>query len=333
MQEEIKCPYCYSFQIVENKKYETKSYGIRKLDKCENCGALFSQTHSTFLFFIKKPIYLITFVLNALTDGMGINACCRTFKISKNTIYSWLKKFAEIKKVLFLNALCHKYIDMLIEGDELYTKINKNVPQSDSLGWTIVLLERRSRFLWYMKCGKKDKQLFKNAMRILYEIIKQTKDLKLFTDGERRYSNYLFEICYELIYTGHRPKKTFKKGVKVRVKNKGSQAHKRGPKKAKYQQPKNEHPQNINDIKNSDIHANHVEAFNASLRRKCSAFRRRCNTYAKNDTHLQQRLDLQWIRHNYIEKHYTTKIIPAVFLGIVEKGFTFEKIFNLKMRA
>ncbi len=56
---------------------------------------------------------------------------------------------------------------MVIEGDELYTKVNKNVPQEDSLGWTIVFIERRTRFIWLMKCGKKDKYLFKNAMRIL----------------------------------------------------------------------------------------------------------------------------------------------------------------------
>lgn len=220
---------------------------------------------------------------------------------------------------------------MIIEGDELYTKVNNNVPQSDSVGWTIVLLERRTRFLWLMKCGKKDKQLFKDAMRILYDIIKQTNDLKLFTDGERRYSKMLFEICFELIYTGHRPRKTLEKGVKVRLKNKGSRAHKPGPKPAKYQQPKPEHPETVNDIDDTDIHANHTEAFNASLRRKCAAYRRKTNTYAKNKKRLQQRLDLIWIKHNFIDKHYTTKKIPAVALGIIDTGFSFEQLFNIRI--
>ena len=184
-----------------------------------------------------------------------------------------------------------------------------------------------------MKCGKKDKQLFKSAMRIMYDIIQQAEDFKLFTDGERRYANMLFEICYDLIYTGHRPRKTFKKGVKVRVKNKGSQAHKRGPKLPKYQQPKNEHPENINDIEDKEIHANHTEAFNASLRRKCAAYRRRCNTYVKKVSRLQQRLDLHWIRNNFINKHYTTGKVPAVDLEIIESGFSFEQILNIKMRA
>jgi len=35
---------------------------------------------------------------------------------------------------------------------------------------------------------------------------------------------------------------TLTEGVKVRVKNKGSQAHKSGPKRFKYQAPQKEHP-------------------------------------------------------------------------------------------
>ena len=48
----------------------------------------------------------------------------------------------------------------------------------------------------------------------------------MFTDGERRYGNLLFEICQEVLRTGKpgRPKKTLPKGVKVRIKNKGSQS-------------------------------------------------------------------------------------------------------------
>jgi hypothetical protein len=46
---------------------------------------------------------------------------------------------------------------MVIEGDELYTKVKKNVLPDDSRGWTIVLMERASRFIWFMECGKKDK--------------------------------------------------------------------------------------------------------------------------------------------------------------------------------
>ena len=82
-------------------------------------------------------------------------------------------------------------------------------------------LERASRFIWALECGKRDERLFKNAMRILLKVIRKTDDLTLLTDGERRYGNILFEICYELLKTGKRgrPRKTLKKGVKVRLKN------------------------------------------------------------------------------------------------------------------
>jgi hypothetical protein len=95
---------------------------------------------------------------------------------------------------------------------------------------------------------------------------KKTEDVTLMMDGERRYGNILFEICYELLRTGKpgRPRKSLKKGVKVRLKNKRTQRG-LGRKRPKYQAPHTEHPETVQDIEESDIHANHVEALNAAL--------------------------------------------------------------------
>jgi hypothetical protein len=121
-----------------------------------------------------------------------------------------------------------------------------------------------------------------------------------------------------------------KKGVKVRIKNKGSQKKKPGRKRKKYQAPKSEHPETPQHIENFDIHANHVEGFNAALRRMCSAFRRKTNTYAKKVERLQERLNVIWIMHNFVRIHYTTKEVPAVSLGIIEERMTLEDILRLK---
>src|SRR2546423_14215847 len=82
-------------------------------------------------------------------------------------------------------------------------------------------------------------------LRLLCQVNQQTGDLTLLTDGERRYGRLLFELCSQALRNGKRgrPKKTLPKGVKVRLKNKGSQSHKRGPKRPKYQAPYPEHPQ------------------------------------------------------------------------------------------
>ena len=106
--------------------------------------------------------------------------------------------------------MTHQFLQQLIEGDELYTRVKKKVAPDASQGWTIVLMDRATRFLWDMQCGRKDRQLFKNAMRLLCHVIEQTGDLTLLTDGERRYGSLLFELCSEALRTGKRgrPKKT-----------------------------------------------------------------------------------------------------------------------------
>jgi hypothetical protein len=263
---------------------------------------------------------------------MGVNAVTRVFFVGKNSIYRWQERLSSLQEILLLYSLCHHFIELAVEGDELYTKIGKNVPPSESEGWTIILMDRASRFIWALECGKKDERLFKRAMRILLKVIRKTNDLTLLTDGERRYGNILFEICHELLKTGKRgrPRKTLKKGVKVRVKNKGSQKKKPGRKRKKYQAPQPEHPDTAQELDDADIHANHVEAFNAALRRMCAAFRRKTNTYAKKSERLQERLNVIWIVHNFVRTHYSTKQVPAVTLGIVEEGMSLEDILRLR---
>jgi len=178
----------------------------------------------------------------------------------------------------------------------------KNKPPSESIGVTIVLMDRASRFIWELSCGEKETALFENAMATLLQVIEQTDDVSLVTDGERRYGNMLFDICQEVIRTGKkgRPKTTLEQGVKVRVKNKGSQAHKTGPKRPKYQAPQPEHPKTKQNLEDKDIHANHLEAFNSALRRRMAAYRRKTNTYAKEHLFLQNRLDAYWVLHNFV---------------------------------
>ena len=200
---------------------------------------------------VKTPVSVIWHVVKARTEGMGFNAAARTFEKAKKTILAWERKVVDLHQVLLLSALVHEFLALVIEGDEAYTKVQKNVPPDQSPGWTILLLDRASRFIWELDCGKKERKLFHKAIKSLDKIARQTHDLRLFTDGERRYGNLLFAICHELVKNGKpgRPKKTCKKGVHVRVKNTGSQAHKKGPKRPKYQSPWKEHPETARDRK------------------------------------------------------------------------------------
>ena len=169
---------------------------------------------------------MIIKVLKARSEGMGFNAVCRVFEISKNTLLAWERRLADLKGRLLIYVLLHTFLTQLIEGDEIYTKVGKNVPADTSEGWTIVLMERASRFIWALECGKKDRELFLSAIQLLSNIISRTGDVTLVTDGERRYSLLLFEICQEVFRSGRRgrPRRVLRSGVRVRLKNKGSQS-------------------------------------------------------------------------------------------------------------
>ena len=281
---------------------------------------------------LKKPISLIWSVLNARTEGVGLNAAARVFGVTKNTILKWETRCADLQPVLVLYSLVHQFLQVVIEGDEGYTRVKENLPADQSLGWTILLMDRASRFIWTLSCGKRDKKLFKKAIQRLEEIIHQTGDVTLMTDGERRYGHLLFEICSELIRNGKpgRPRKTLKQDVTVRIKNKGSQAHKKGRKLPKYQSPWPEHPRTDAHIQTQDIHANHAEAFFSALRRKCATFRRRTNTYAKSGAGLQRLLNVYWVIHNFVRVHFTTREVPAVALGVLERRLSVDEIFQIQ---
>src|SRR6266567_2145470 len=328
-----KCPTCHSAVLQSHTTYATQHHGRRIMYKCANCPTYFSETKNTLMAGVKTPVSVIWQVVKARTEGMGFNAAARTFEKAKNTILAWERKFVDLHRVLLLYALVHEFLESVIEGDEAYTKVQKNVPPDQSRGWTILLMDRASRFIWELDCGKKDRRLFKKAMKTLDQIARQTHDLSIFTDGERRYGNLLFEICYDLVKDGRpgRPKKTFKKGVHFSIKNKGSQAHKKGRKRPKYQSPWREHPETTRTIAETDIHANHTEAFLSSLRRKCATFRRKTNMYAKATTGLQRLLRVYWVVHNFLRVHFTIREVPAVTLGILERRLSVHEIFQIQI--
>jgi len=331
--EELTCPSCSSSNLSIHTRYTVKSENEeRRIYQCNGCAEYFSETKGTPLEGLRTPISRIAQIIQSLNEGQSINAVIRVFHVGRKSIENWLERFGKLKEVLLLYSLCHDFLSQLIEGDELYTKVEKNRPPDQSEGWTIVLMERSSRFLWELQCGEKDESLFKSAIQTLAQVIEKTQDLSLLTDGERRYGNLLFEICRQTLHTGKpgRPRQTLPEGVKVRVKNKGSQDHKKGPKRPKYQAPQPEHPETTQNLDDKEIHANHLEGFNAGLRRKLSCFRRQTNTYAKDVEHLQTRLDVHWIIHNFVQPHATTKIVPAVAIGICKSALSFQRLFRMR---
>ncbi len=163
------CPKCKSQEIKEHSCYETKNNGTRKLYEC-SCKTFFSETKNTFLEGLRKPVSLIVMVVKARAEGMAFNAACRTFEISKNTLILWQSRLANIKKILFLFALAHEFLKLLIEGDELYRSVKKNVPPEDSRGWTIVLMSGKSFYMVHGSAARKTRNCLRRQLELFVKL-------------------------------------------------------------------------------------------------------------------------------------------------------------------
>lgn len=70
------CPDCNSENIKRHCRYAIKNDEARTLFLSQDCGNYFSETKNT-------PLAGISLVLEAINDGLGLNAACRTFHVEK----------------------------------------------------------------------------------------------------------------------------------------------------------------------------------------------------------------------------------------------------------
>ena len=123
------CPNCDCQQLKTRKSYTLKGGAVRQLYRCPECQHCFSETHDTPLANLKTPLSQIVLILQALNEGLGVNAVCRLFRVSKNSLYRWQERLSDLKPTLLLYALCHQFLNLMVEGDELYTKVKKTFPR------------------------------------------------------------------------------------------------------------------------------------------------------------------------------------------------------------
>jgi hypothetical protein len=67
---------------------------------------------------LQTPVSVIWHVRKARTEGMGLHAAARTFEKAKHTILAWERKLVDLHRGLFLYALVHECLELVIAGDE-----------------------------------------------------------------------------------------------------------------------------------------------------------------------------------------------------------------------
>ena len=172
--------------------------------------------------------------------------------------------------------------------------------------------------------GQRQLGLFEQVVQQTWQWCQHCPTVRWFTDGERRYSQQLWKLAAVWLKRRHYPqayphRKVWQKGLEVAMKIKGSQGK---PRRAWC---KVEHPWTAISPA-VEIHANHCEAHNAAIRRRCSAFRRRQNLYAKTVEGLQRAITVQRLIHNWVRPHWSLKTTPAATLGLVKRPLSLEKM-------
>lgn len=204
----------------------------------------------------------------------------------------------------------------------------RTFPPSESRGWTLTFLERESRYWVTAQAGLKDETLFSQGTESTWQWAQDATAIRWFTDGERRYGKALWPLASE--YLPERGlamtypfRKVWREGLEVAIKIKGSQGQRR------VVWLKVEHPFTAISP-TAEVHANHNEAQNAAIRRRCSAYRRRQNLYAKTTAGLQRSLDVQRLIHNWVRPHWGlgTKTTPAMAMGFTTRPLSMVELLN-----
>ncbi len=193
----------------------------------------------------------------------------------------------------------------------------RTFPPSESEGWTLTCIERESRYWVTAQVGRKDAELFEQGVKTSWQWAAPSEFVRWFSDGERRYAQELWKLAsvrlkYQEVSAQYGHLKVWREGLEVAIKIKGSQGRPR------IESVKPEHPFTAISPA-SEVHANHNEALNSSIRRRCSAYRRRQNHYAKTVKGLQRAITVQLLIHNWIRPYWGLHkgTTPAIVFGLL----------------
>ena len=90
---ELSCPFGSSENIKPHCTFTLRGQE-RQIYHCADCDNYFSETKNRPIEGLRTPLSRIIRILDSLNEGMGINATCRVFNVSKNSIYRWMDRLA-----------------------------------------------------------------------------------------------------------------------------------------------------------------------------------------------------------------------------------------------
>ena len=261
------CEYYLTFEGRDIRKNGRNSAGNQTFF-CKHCRKFFSETKNTPLYRSHLSFDEIKFIYRLLCEKISINGIIRVLKHHEETIFRYLKRFADhaalINKFILINI---KIGD--VELDELWSfifKKNKNLTENDDLTygdyWIFTAIKRDSKLLICFQGGKRNSETCEKFINLLFdrmELPTPNNPIRISTDGHHDYGNKISKVYCE---------PCVKYGQIIKEKENGLiiQIIKR---------------QIFNDVDLTDVSTSIVEGYNNKLRQKLSRLGRKVASFSK----------------------------------------------------
>jgi transposase-like protein len=102
---EIHCPECDTRDLKAHTNYTIRTGETRRVYCCAAYQCYFLETYGTAVAGLRTPFGRIQQILEAVNDGLSMNATCRTIHVSQNTLRIWQERLSPVKDALLMAVL------------------------------------------------------------------------------------------------------------------------------------------------------------------------------------------------------------------------------------
>lgn len=121
----MNCPYCNRQKLRKAGFGRCQGQRVQRY-WCVPCQRRFSERADTPMFGLRKPVEQVERVLALRSEGLGIRAISRVEHLSPATVILWENRLAN--KAEDWSPPAPEESDITVEGDEVYTRVEKNYP-------------------------------------------------------------------------------------------------------------------------------------------------------------------------------------------------------------
>jgi IS1 family transposase len=261
-------------------------------------------------------------ILNALSEGMGINATARVTGKSKNTV---LKLLAEVGEAcaLYQDRVMRNLTIKKVQVDEIWSFVGakeKNVRQDDEAhagygdAYTFTAIDPETKLMPCWLVGTRTKQCADDFMADLAPRL--ANRVQLTTDGLKAYVQAVEKAFEGNVDYGMLNKRYADEGKLKEAKRRYSPATMTSSEKLRvYGNPDVDH-----------ISTSHVERANLSMRMGMRRFTRLTNAFSKKLENHMHAVSFYFMVYNFVKIHASIKTTPAMEAGVTDFLWSMEDI-------